>query len=87
MKTLTSSRAVSGVSVVSIATPATKKTADSSMMLRKLVRDVSWPPSWAPTTEPIIIGIRIRPEFVAEPPNTPCTKIGKYTVATIKAEP
>ncbi|MNC68066.1 hypothetical protein D3C75_1186180 [compost metagenome] len=73
MKALSSRREVSGVSVLSEKIPATKHTADSSMILRKLVLVVRRPPDWLPTTVPIIIGIRIRPELVAEPPYTPWT--------------
>ncbi|MNC19484.1 hypothetical protein D3C75_674170 [compost metagenome] len=67
------SREVSGASVLKENTPATKQTADSSMMLRKLVLVVSSPPVWLPMTDPIIMGMRTRPELVAEPPYTPCT--------------
>ncbi|MNU03259.1 hypothetical protein D3C72_2472170 [compost metagenome] len=76
MKRLSISREVSGDKVLRQKTPARKQAADSSMILRKLVLVVSRPPVWLPSTVPIIIGIRISPELVAEPPLTPCTKIG-----------
>ncbi|MNE66946.1 hypothetical protein D3C80_1625270 [compost metagenome] len=76
MKRFSISREVSGDNVLRQNTPARKHTAESSIMLRKLVLVVSSPPVWLPSTVPIIIGIRISPELVAEPPLTPCTKIG-----------
>lgn len=68
MNTVSIQRGVSGSIVPNKNIPTANEKTDIIIKFRKLVFVRKIPPIALPATEPNIIGVKIKPAFVAEPP-------------------